>query len=314
MKIIVLLLILLLPLNVHAEKLSLLLDWYMNPSHAPLYVAQKFGFFKKKNLEIDIITPTDLQTPSKLVALGKADLALTYQYHLHIFVDQGLPLQRIATLIETPLNCLAVKADGPIYKIEDLKGKKIGYKVGLGSSKAFIESLLQDVHLKLDDVEMIRSSHSMNAGFLSGQLDAITGLYRNVEPFMMEAEGTKLRLFYYEEHGVPSFDELIIVAHPDKRNLHSLKLFVDALEEASQYLINHWQDCLDAYSKDYPEQKNETLRKLWQETLPRFALRPGALDAYRYENFAQYLKKTNVIKTIPALKIYAKDIRHLLLH
>ena len=66
--------------------------------------------------------------------------------------------------------------------------------------------------------------------------------------------------------------------------------------------------------EDYPEQKNETLRKLWQETLPRFALRPGALDAYRYENFAQYLKKTNVIKTIPALKIYAKDIRHLLLH
>ena len=309
MKIIFLLLILVLPLNVHAGKLTLLLDWYMNPNHAPLYVAQKFGFFKKKNLEIDIVTPTDLQTPSKLVAMGKADLALTYQYHLHIFVDQGLPLQRIATIIETPLNCLAVKADGPIHKIKDLKGKKIGYKVGLGSSKAFIETLLQDAHLKINDVEMIRSSHSMNAGFLSGQLDAITGVYRNMEPFIMAEKGTPIRLFYYEEHGVPPFDELIVVANPTKSNPHTLKLFVDALEEASQYLVNHLQECLDAYIKDHPEQKNETLGKIWQETLPRFALRPGALDIYRYEQFAQYLKKADVIKTLPIIGSYAKDIR-----
>lgn len=309
MRIVLLFVIIGFSFNVQAEKLTLLLDWYMNPNHAPLYVAQKFGFFKKKNLDVDITMPPDVQTPSKLVAMGKADLALTYQYHLHVFVDQGLPLQRIATIIETPLNCLAVKADSTIHKIEDLKGKKIGYKVGLGSSKAFIESMLQEAHLKIEDVELIRSSHSLTTGFLSGQLDAITGLYRNIEYFLMAEEGRPIRLFYYEEHGVPPFDELIIVANPQKANEATLKLFVDALEEAVQYLVNHWEECLEAYIKDHPEQKNETIRKMWQATLPRFALRPSALDTYRYEKFAQYLKKANVIKTTPDLKTYAKDVR-----
>ncbi|MCP5458899.1 MAG: ABC transporter substrate-binding protein [Gammaproteobacteria bacterium] len=73
------------------EKLTVLLDWFVNPDHAPLVVALEKGFFAKQNLDVDLIAPADPNDPPKLVAAGKADIALSYQPQLHIQINQGLP-------------------------------------------------------------------------------------------------------------------------------------------------------------------------------------------------------------------------------
>ena len=112
------------------EKITLLLDWFINPDHAPLIIAKERGFFDQSGLDVELIAPSDPSMPPKLVAAGKADLAVSYQPQLHIQVDQGLPLTRIATLVSTPLNSLVVLRDGPIRSIKDLKGKKVGFSVG----------------------------------------------------------------------------------------------------------------------------------------------------------------------------------------
>ena len=96
------------------DKVSLILDWFVNPDHAPIIIAQEKGFFTDEGLEVEVIAPADPADPPKLVAAGKADYAITYQPQLHLQVHEGLPLKRIGTLIATPLNCLMVKADGPI--------------------------------------------------------------------------------------------------------------------------------------------------------------------------------------------------------
>ena len=70
------------------QKLSLMLDWFVNPDHAALIVAQQKGFFAEHNLEVDIIEPADPSLPPKLVAAGKTDLAVDYQPQLHIQVDE----------------------------------------------------------------------------------------------------------------------------------------------------------------------------------------------------------------------------------
>ena len=97
-----------------AEKLTLLLDWFVNPDHAPLIIAKEQGFFKAAGLDDKLVAPSDPSLPPKLVAAGKADLAVSYQPQLHVQVSQGLPLIRIATLVSTPLNSLVVMKDGPI--------------------------------------------------------------------------------------------------------------------------------------------------------------------------------------------------------
>ena len=113
-----------------AEKLTVMLDWFVNPDHGPLIVALKRGEFSKRGLDVELIAPADPNDPPKLVAAGRGDVAISYQPQLHLQVDAGLPLKRVGTLVATPLSSLVVLADGPVKSIADLKGRKVGFSVG----------------------------------------------------------------------------------------------------------------------------------------------------------------------------------------
>ena len=115
--------------NASSNKLTIGLDWFINPDHAPLIIAKKRNFFKDLNLDVELIEPADPNDPPKLVAAGKLDIAISYQPQLHIQVDQGLPVARIGTLVSVPLNSLVVLRDGPIKKISDLRGKKLDFQL-----------------------------------------------------------------------------------------------------------------------------------------------------------------------------------------
>ena len=126
-KIILSFLLLTITCNVSAssQKLTIGLDWFINPDHAPLIIAKKRNFFRDLNLEVEMIEPADPNDPPKLVAAGKLDLAISYQPQLHIQVDQGLPVVRVGTLVSVPLNSLVVLRDGPIRTISDLTCCKV---------------------------------------------------------------------------------------------------------------------------------------------------------------------------------------------
>ena len=95
-----------------ADKMTLLLDWFVNPDHGPIIIAQENGYFAEQGLDVTIVAPADPADPPKLVAAGKGDLAVSYQPSLHLQVAEGLPLKRVGTLVATPLNCLLVLALG----------------------------------------------------------------------------------------------------------------------------------------------------------------------------------------------------------
>ena len=185
-----------------AEKLTLMLDWFVNPDHAPIIVADELGYFANAGLDVEIVAPADPNDPPKLVAAGQADVAISYQPQLHIQVDQGLPLTRIGTLVATPLNSLVVLADGPIEEIADLKGRKVGFSVG-GFEDALLGAMLGHHGLKLDDVELVNVNFALSPALLSGQVDAVIGAFRNFELNQLELEGRPGRAFYPEEQGVP---------------------------------------------------------------------------------------------------------------
>src|ERR1700723_3583070 len=110
-------------------KFTVLLDWVVNPDHAPLFTPKYIGAFDRAGLDVDLIAPTDPDLPPRLLAAGKADAALSYQTQLYLLVDQGLPLRRTGTLINKPLNTLTALQRSGITKLADLKGKKVGYSV-----------------------------------------------------------------------------------------------------------------------------------------------------------------------------------------
>ena len=289
------------------DKLTLILDWFVNPDHAPIIVAQEKGFFKDEGLAVEVIAPADPADPPKLVAAGQADLAITYQPQLHLQVHEGLPLKRIGTLIATPLNCLMVKADGPVQQIADLKGKKIGYSVS-GVEDALISAMLKNAGLTLSDVEMINVNWSLSPALIAGQVDATIGAYRNFELTQMRLENAEGRCFYVEEQGVPTYDELIFVANPTTMNADASRRFLHAVERGAQYMVNHPEEAWQLFSATAPDLQDELNAAAWKDTLPRFSQSPAALDQGRYARFETFLKEAGLIDEILPVSDLAVDL------
>lgn len=290
-----------------ADKLTVLLDWFVNPDHGPLIVAREKGFFTEAGLQVELIAPADPNDPPKLVAAGKADIAVSYQPQLHMHVAQGLPLTRIGTLVATPLNALVVLADGPIKTIADLKGRKIGYSVG-GFEDALLEAILERHGLGRDDVTLINVNFSLSPSIISGQVDAVIGAFRNFELNQMDIVKRPGRAFFVEEEGVPAYDELILVANNEKLSNTSLRRFVDAVERATQFMVNHPEAAWKLFVATDRKLDDELNRRAWRDTLPRFALRPAALDRARYRRFAAWLEQRGLIEGAPPLERYAIEL------
>ncbi len=292
-----------------AESLTVLLDWFVNPDHGPLIVAQEKGMFKAAGLDIFFIEPADPNDPPKLVAAGKAEIAITYQPQLHMQAAAGLPLVRIATLIATPLNSLVVLKNGPVKSIADLKGRKIGYSIG-GFEDALLGAMLEQHGLSLSDVELVNVNFALSPALLARRVDAVIGAFRNFELNQLDLEGRAGRAFYPEENGVPAYDELIVVTNRALIHADSLRRFVDVLEAATQYIVNHPEESWKIFAAAAPKKlDNELNRRAWRDTIARFALRPGALDTRRYERFGAFLKERGLVDELPKLETYAIELR-----
>jgi putative hydroxymethylpyrimidine transport system substrate-binding protein len=291
-----------------AEKFTVLLDWFVNPDHGPLFVAQERGEFSKRGLKVELIAPADPNDPPKLVAAGRGDVAISYQPQLHLQVAAGLPLMRVGTLVATPLSSLVVLADSPIKSIADLKGRKVGFSVG-GFEDALLGAMLEKHGLKLSDVDLVNVNFSLSPSLMSGKVDAVIGAYRNFELNQMDIEGRPGRAFYLEEEGVPAYDELIIVTKRDNVENPEISAFLAAVEAGTQFMINHPDEAWELFIKGRKDLDDELNRRAWRDTLPRFALRPSALDTGRYQRFSEFLKGRGMIETIPPVNSYAVEVR-----
>lgn len=282
-----------------ADKMTVMLDWFVNPDHGPIVIAQEMGFFADAGLEVEIVAPADPADPPKMAAAGRADIAVSYQPQLHLQVAEGLPLVRVGTLVATPLNCLLVREDGPVKTVADLKGRKVGYSVA-GTEEALLSAILKKNGLTLDDVELVNVNWSLSPALMAGQVDAVLGAYRNFELNQMDIEGVKGRCFYIEEEGVPSYDELIYVANPETMNRDLIRRFLAATERATEFIVNHPDESLSIFASTAPELADELNRRAWHDTIPRFAPSPAGLDSGRYARFGQFLKDAGLIKeTVP---------------
>jgi len=291
----------------HVEKeLTLMLDWFVNPDHGALIVAQQKGLFKEQGLNITIQEPTDPSMPAKLVAAGQVDLAVSYQPQLIQDVAVGLPLVRISTLIGTPLNTLMVLDSSGINNIADLKGKKIGTAISDGVGEATIDTMLKNSGLSLDDVKIINVGWGLSSSLAAKKVDAIYGGYRNFELHQLAIEGFKGRAFFVEEEGVPPYDELVVVVKKNQLEVTTTRKFNRAVELATQYIVNHQDEAWEVFKSYKGDLDTELNRLAWKDTVIRFALRPAALDVQRYDEYARFLKNTGLIKHIPKSESYLK--------
>lgn len=278
------------------DKLSLILDWFVNPDHGPVIIAKERGFFKDRKLDVEIIAPANPTDPPRLVAAGRADLAISYQPQLHLNRHEGMELVRVGTLVSTPLTCLVTLANGPIRRIADLAGRKVGFAVA-GIQEVLLEAMLRHNKVDVSSVQKINIGFSISPALMSKQVDGVIGAFRNFELNQLDIEGAAGRCFYPENEGVPPYDELIYVAHPTKMNKETIRRFLAATETATHFILNNPKQAWEVFSKSSAELSNELNRRAWLDTYPRFASRPAAVDQGRYIDFEDFLFAMGAVRS-----------------
>jgi putative hydroxymethylpyrimidine transport system substrate-binding protein len=107
---------------------------------------------------------------------------------------------------------------------------------------------------------------------------------------------------------VPVYDELIFIANRERLDDRRLGRFLDAVERGALYLVNHPDESFALFIEGRTELDDELNRRAWADTLPRFALRPAALDSARYARFAAFLEQQGLIQPPPPVASYAVEL------
>lgn len=290
------------------DKVRLLLDWFVNPDHAALIVAKQRGIFARHGLDVELIAPADPSAPPKLVAAGQADYAVSYQPTLQMLAAEGLPLVRVGVLVGQPLNSLVVLEDGPVKTIADLKGRKIGYSIA-GFEEALLGAMLEKAGLTLKDVTLINVNFALTTALMSKQVDGVIGAFRNFELNDLDLHKAKGRLWPVETNGVPTYDELILVAKRETVDVARTRKLLAAIAEATTWLRGNSEEAWGIFSKSGKELDNALNKLAWKDTLPLLAPDPTALDRSRYQVFADFLVKRGLIKQAPTLDSYLREIK-----
>src|ERR1700674_872808 len=89
---------------------TLLLNWYANPYHTPIFVAKALGFYEQEGIKLAILETTDPSDVTEIVGLGTVDIGVKAMIHTIAARTKDFPVVSIGTLLdEPPTGLIALK-------------------------------------------------------------------------------------------------------------------------------------------------------------------------------------------------------------
>jgi putative hydroxymethylpyrimidine transport system substrate-binding protein len=216
-------------------KLNLMLDFFPNADHAAIYSAIANGDFRRAGLDVAPQVPSDPSAPLKLLAAGRADLAISYEPELLLARDRGLRLVSVAALVQRPLTSIIAVGKRHISRVSDLKGKRVG-TAGIPYQSAELATALQVAGVPASSVREINVGFNLVPAMLSGRVDATLGGFWNYEGIQLSMAHKNPTVIPVDQAGVPRYDELVLVVRQDEaqRRGAMLRAFLQALTRGEQ--------------------------------------------------------------------------------
>ncbi len=286
------------------ERFDVMLDFVVNPDHAGLYVAERRGYFGDAGLDVTLRVPPDPAAPIKQVAAGRVDLAISYEPELVLARDQGIDVVAVAALVNGPLTSLISLPAAGIDDPADLAGKTV-VDAGIPYQSAYLRTILENAGVDPDSVDEVNVGFNLIPPLVSGRADAMLGGFLNVEGVQLEAEGENPRVVPVDRLGVPTYDELVLVADGERvrEDPGQIRAFIAALERGTDAAIADPAAATDAIVAAGERLEPALTRKQIDATLPLLAARPGKpygyMDPKRWQAFADYMAAQGQVEKAP---------------
>jgi len=279
------------------EPLSIMLDFFPNADHAPIYAAEAGGHFDDVGLDVEIHAPPDPAAPLKQVVAGRADLAISYEPEVLRARDDGLAVQAVGALVQKPLTSIISLPSAGIRRPEDLDGKVVG-TAGIDYQSAYLQAIAKRAGA---DVEERNVGFNLTGALLAKKVDAILGGFWNYEGTDLRLRGKDPQIIRIEQAGVPTYDELVLVANADQED-DRIKRFVAALERGVEDLKRDPDKALKGLLDANPDLDPKLQREVLDVTLPLFQPPDGKpygwQDPGEWNDFAHWMRDNELLENL----------------
>jgi putative hydroxymethylpyrimidine transport system substrate-binding protein len=287
------------------ERLDLVLDYLPNADHAGIYTAIDSGEFKTAGLDVRPRTPSDPAEPLKLLAAGRADLAISYEPELLLARAKGAKLVSIGALVQKPLTSIVSLGSKAVDKPADLQGKKVATS-GIPYQDAYLKTILGRARVAPVRVKSINVGFNLVPALISKRVDAALGMFWNVEGIELARQKRDPRILRVNQIGVPTYNELIVVARAqDVRSRGPLlRRFMRALGRGHMRVREHTGEGVQALVKAAPDLKPDLLGDQIRATVPVFfpasQKRPfGFQDPGEWRRYARWMFDNHLLSSPP---------------
>ena len=287
-----------------SKQLELMLDYFPNADHAGIYAAQTGGDFKEAGLDVKIRQPPDPAAPIKQVAAGRVDLAISYEPEVLRARDQGLRVVSVGALVQKPLTSIISLPKAKISKPADLKGKTVG-TAGIDYQDAYLRAILSEAAVDPGSVKVRNVGFGFSAALITGKIDAALGAFWNYEGEELRLRGKRPRIIRIEKAGVPTYNELVLVANESalERDRDKIRAFIGAISRGTRDLRRDPGKAIDGLLEANPDLDPKLQRASVDVTLPLFfppAGKPfGWQDPAQWDEFSAWMKENHLLDNPP---------------
>ncbi len=248
------------------EKVGFRLDWSLQGTHSPWFLAQERGYFREAGLDVTIHEGQGSGTVVQLIASGKGEQIGFADYATMMRgVENGLPVVAVFGINQTSPMIIASRADNPVPNPKALEGKVLAMAPAESTAQVF-PALAAASGLDATKVNVLNPAVGAKlALLLQGRVDAITAGLNGQVP-QLEAQGLKVSYFKYADFGVNTLNNGIVVNREFlKAKPEVVRGFLRAQSRAWEEARKNPGASIDALLKAHPQlasQRQVLMRQL----------------------------------------------------
>ncbi|KAF2152515.1 putative thiamine biosynthesis protein [Myriangium duriaei CBS 260.36] len=263
------------------DKITFLMNWHATPYHAPVYLAQKLGFFADEGIKVALLEPNDPSDVTEIIGSGKVDMGFKAMIHTLAAKARGFPVTSIGSLLDEPFTGVVyLKSSGITSDFQTLKGKRIGYVGEFG--KIQIDELTRHYGMTPDDYTAVRCGMNVSKAIIEGSIDAGIGL-ENVQMVELEEwlvskdrprdDVQMLRIDELAELGCCCFCSILYIANDSfiAANKPAVSKFLAAVKKATNYLLASPSEAYEQYIDMKPTMGTPVNRKIFERSFAYFS-------------------------------------------